>query len=112
MNARQSLLFGGFTRYFFIGGLCLMGLFAYVAFWSILAQWSTGDNSWGVGTATELLMALRGGGLIVVLTLSGAVWLLVTGFANRGAELRQRDRRIAELEARLAGTSADYRPAL
>jgi len=96
----------GLTRYFFLSGLCLAVFFAYVSLWSVGAQWLTGDDLFGVGKPAELIMALRGGGLIVVLTLIGAVWLLMTGFAARGAALRQRDRRIAELEAKLSELSS------
>jgi hypothetical protein len=91
----------GMTRYFFLSGLCLVGFFVYVSLWSVGAQWLRGDDLFGIGTPVELVMALRGAGLTVVLALVGAVWLLMTGFAARGAALRQRDCHIAELEAKL-----------
>jgi hypothetical protein len=91
----------GLTRYFLLSGLCLAGAFAYVSLWSVLAQKVTGDELFALGTPAEL----HGGGLVVILTLIGSVWLLLTGFAARGAALRQRDRRIAELEAKLSELS-------
>ena len=91
----------GMTRYFFLSGLCLAGFFAYVALWSVGAQWLRGDDLFGIGTPVELLLALRGAGLTVVLVLAGAVWLLMTGFAARGAALRRCERHIAELEAKV-----------
>lgn len=91
----------GLTRYFCFSGLCLIGFFAYMALWSIGAQKLTGDDLFGIGTPAELIVALRGGGIVAILMLFGFMWLLLTGFASRGAALRQRDHRIAELESKL-----------
>jgi hypothetical protein len=79
----------------------LAGTFACVLLWFFLAQRLTADDLFAIGTPAEL----HGGALVVILTLIGAVWLLLTSCAARGAALRQRDRRIAELEAKLSELS-------
>ena len=96
----------GLTRWFFLSGLCLAGAFAYVSLWSAVAQKLTGDDLFALGTPAELAAALHGGGLVVLLTLIGFLWLLLTGFMARGAVLCQRNRLIIELEAKLSELSS------
>ena len=97
----------GFTRYFFLSGLLLAGSFSYVWLWSDLSQRLTGDDCFAIGKPAEVAVALNGGGLVASFMLIGFFWLLLAGFAARGAALRERDRRIAEMEAKLNGKIAD-----
>ncbi len=94
--------FRGLTRHFFVSGLVLATAIAYTWLWSVLSQRLTGEDLYAIGSKpAELANALRGGDIVVVLSLAGFLWLFMTGFTARGAMIRQRDCRIAELEAKL-----------
>jgi hypothetical protein len=94
--------FMGITPGFLFSGLCLFAGCCYVWLWSILAQAVSGTTEWGVGSLADILMSLRGGGITGALLLVGAAWLLLTECSARGSILKERDRRIADLEAKLS----------
>ena len=81
-------------------GVCLAGGFAYWGLWYLIAKFFQ-STAWVMGSGEEILRALGGGGLMGVMMLATMTLLLLTGFAERGTHLHERDRWIAELEAHL-----------